>query len=81
MVAWAILFFGRWTPRQVAGMFIGIGVFLVGIAILLLLGSAGQSSDHLYVNTALAVLCLGAISMAFGIVWSRKPSRPQQFIA
>ena len=75
MVAWFILL--RGPPRLVAGMFILLGVFFLGIGALLLLGTTGQASDQLYYAVSIAVLCLGALMAGFGIVWFRRSPPPR----
>ena len=80
MVAWLILF--RGNPRQIAGLFIGTGLFFLGIGALLLLGVPGQAEGEVYVAWSILVLFLGALMAGFGYLWFRRapptPRSPQE---
>lgn len=75
MVAWSILL--RGPPRLIAGMFILVGVALLGIGALLLLGTPGPAAVQLYLVVSIALLCLGIVMAGFGIVWLRQSPPPR----
>jgi len=78
MAAGAILFFGPWTARQVAAMFIGVGLFFLGMGVLLVLGAVEKSSVPNLFAVAVVVLCLGALLAGFGVFWFRKARPPDR---
>jgi hypothetical protein len=81
MAGWAILFFGPWTARQAAALFIGAGIFFIGMGALLLVGALEESSLPNLLPLTIVVLCLGAVLTGFGVVWFRRSRPPGRDIA
>jgi len=81
MAAGAILFFGSLPPRLAAGMFVGAGIFFIGMGALLLPGALEQSSVPGLLPLAIVVFFLGALLTGFGVAWFRGAGPPGRELA